>query len=243
MSRTSAEDDAPPAGTWTIDELSALVGLTTRTTRYYAGLGLLPPPTGRRGRIAVYDDRHRIRLQLIKTMQDRGFSLAGIEQQLRNVPDDTPADELELRLAIVTSWAPPPPEIVDRAELDARAGRTLSAADLDTLERLGTVRRTGERYLVMPTFMVGVGLLDIEIPTATAEAAGAAIREAMDDLVQRLSEIMRTEIIEPFRAHNHELTDAAELERMMTSLRRLTLDAVVANFQLAANRLTDATRG
>ena len=43
-------------------ELAAVTGMTVRTTRYYAGLGLLPPPS-RRGRIAYYTEQHRARLQ------------------------------------------------------------------------------------------------------------------------------------------------------------------------------------
>ena len=29
---------------YTVDELAAATGTTVRTTRYYAGLGLIPPP-------------------------------------------------------------------------------------------------------------------------------------------------------------------------------------------------------
>lgn len=235
---TQAHHRSPASDGWTIDELAARVGLTVRTTRYYASLGLIPPPSGRRGRIAIYDDRHRVRLDLIRVMQERGFALSGIEQQLRRIHPDTPAAELELRLAMLSSWAPPPREIVTRAELDQRAERDLTEENISMLERLGTIRREGEAYELMPTFAVGVGLLDLKIPPSAAQAAGEAIREAMDDLVDRLREIMRTEVIEPFRARTHPTTDAAELERVMTGLRQLTLDAVVGNFQQAANRLT-----
>ena len=125
-------------------------------------------------------------------------------------------EELELRLAMVSSWAPPPPEVVDREALDVRAGRTLTGEEIGMLERLGTLRRREDGYEVMPTFQVGVGLLDLRIPMSTAEAAGNAIREAMNDLVQRLSVIMRTEIIEPFRAHSHTVTDAVETPAVNT---------------------------
>jgi DNA-binding transcriptional MerR regulator len=240
MSTPKAPTSAPGRDGWTIDELAGRVGLTVRTTRYYASLGLIPPPSGRRGRIAIYDDRHRVRLELIRVMQERGFALSGIEQQLRRIPPDTPAGELELRLAMLSSWAPPPREIVTRDELAARAERDLTDEDVSMLERLGTIRREGEdRYEVMPTFAVGVGLLDLDIPPSAAQAAGEAISDAMDDLVERLRDIMRTEVLEPIRARRHPVTDAAELERMMTGLRQLTLDAVVGNFQQAANRLTE----
>ncbi|MCZ4498726.1 MAG: MerR family regulatory protein [Marmoricola sp.] len=230
-----------PPSPWSVDELAGLVGLTVRTTRYYASLGLIPPPSGRRGRISTYDDRHRIRLMMIRTMQDRGFSLTGIEQQLRRIRPETEPEELELRLALVSSWAPAPPEVLDRAELEERAERVLSDEDLGVLEQLGALRPVEHGYEIRPTFEVGVGLLDLKIPLHATAAAGTAIREAMDDLARRLNQIMRTEVIAPFREHNHELTDGADLEDMMSSLRRLTLDAVVANFQAAANKLTDTT--
>ncbi len=241
MSQSPVAEPSVEEG-WTIDELAGLVGLTVRTTRYYASLGLIPPAR-RRGRIALYDDRHRVRLLLIRTMQDRGFALSGIEQQLSRIHPDTPAADLELRLAMLSSWAPPPPQIVSREELARHAGRPLSEENLTMLEQLGTTRRVGEgaeaRYEILPTFDVGVGLLDLQVPLSTAKAAGDAIREAMNDLVDRLRDIMRTDIIEPLRSEDHTVADAADLERTMTRLRQLTLDAVVGNFQQAARRLTD----
>jgi DNA-binding transcriptional MerR regulator len=38
-------DPGPDDELYTVDELAAATGMTVRTTRYYAGLGLLPPPT------------------------------------------------------------------------------------------------------------------------------------------------------------------------------------------------------
>ena len=57
---TALPDDAPE-GLLTIDELAVAVGMTVRNTRYYASLGLMPPPI-KRGRVAYYDDVHRARL-------------------------------------------------------------------------------------------------------------------------------------------------------------------------------------
>jgi DNA-binding transcriptional MerR regulator len=63
----------------TVDELAAATGMTVRTTRYYAGLGLLPAPE-RRGRMAYYGPEHRARLELIRSLQDHGFTLAALER-------------------------------------------------------------------------------------------------------------------------------------------------------------------
>ena len=67
----------PNPGPWTIDELAALAGTTTRNVRAFQSRGLLPAPrlVGRTGR---YDDGHRTRLEAILRLQQRGFSLAAI---------------------------------------------------------------------------------------------------------------------------------------------------------------------
>jgi DNA-binding transcriptional MerR regulator len=70
-------DPSPPPGPWTIDELAAAAGTTTRNLRAFQSRGLLPPPrlVGRTGR---YDDGDRRRLEAILRLQRRGYSLAAI---------------------------------------------------------------------------------------------------------------------------------------------------------------------
>lgn len=224
---------------WTIDELAALFGSTVRTIRYYATLGLLPPPE-RRGRLAYYDGRHRARLDLVRTMQEQGLSLGAIEQHLAGLPDDAQVGEIEMRRALVASWAPLPPEAVGHAELERRAGRSLSAADLATLERLGTIRAVEGRYEAGPTLQVGIELLDLDIPVESVAAAGDAIRAHMDALALELRDILRTQVLAPMRARRTQ-TDPAEFAKTMTRLRQLTLEAVAGNFQQAANGLVDGS--
>jgi len=225
--------------TWTVDELAALVGSTVRTIRYYSTLGILPPPE-RRGRMAYYDDRHRARLELVQTMQEQGLSLSAIEQHLSRLHDDSPVGEIEMRRALVSSWAPIPPAAVDRAELERRVVRPLTVRDLRTLERLGTIRPIDDKYEAGPTFEVGIDLLDLDIPVASMEAAGEAIRRHMDALVLELRDILRVQVLTPMRAKQAD-TDPDEFAHTMTRLRQLTLDALVGNFQQAANGLVDGS--
>lgn len=65
----------------TVDELSREVDLPVRTIREYQALGLLPPPA-RRGRVGVYGAGHVARLGLVRRLQARGYSLAGIRDLL-----------------------------------------------------------------------------------------------------------------------------------------------------------------
>jgi DNA-binding transcriptional MerR regulator len=66
----------------TIDELARRAGTTTRNVRAYQARGLLPPPR-LVGRVGYYSDAHVARLILIARLQERGFSLAGIDALLR----------------------------------------------------------------------------------------------------------------------------------------------------------------
>ena len=106
----------------TVDELAAATGMTVRTVRYYAGLGLVPPPE-RRGRLAYYSDIHVARLKLVRALQDHGLSLTSIEDYLARIPADGDADELAVHRLALTTWSPQPPERVSRVRA-GRAGRT-----------------------------------------------------------------------------------------------------------------------
>ncbi len=107
---------------YTVDELAAVTGLTVRTTRYYAGLGLLPAPS-RRGRMAYYTRAHRARLELIRALQDHGFTLAAIEKYLGRVPLDASVEDLALQRAMLTSWGGGKREAMTRRQLETRARR------------------------------------------------------------------------------------------------------------------------
>jgi DNA-binding transcriptional MerR regulator len=67
----------------TVDELARAAGLPVRTIREYQTLGLLPSPQ-RRGRVGLYGTSHLTRLGLIRRLQARGYSLAGIRDLLES---------------------------------------------------------------------------------------------------------------------------------------------------------------
>lgn len=60
-----------------IDDLARAAGVATTTIRLYQSKGLLPPPR-LVGRTGYYDDSHLTRLRVIGSLQEQGFSLAGI---------------------------------------------------------------------------------------------------------------------------------------------------------------------
>lgn len=239
MSAAQVHETNPSEPVWTVDELAASLGLTVRTIRYYASLGLLPPPE-RRGRMAYYDDRHRARLELIRTMQDSGLNLTAIEQHLAHFDDATAAEEIDLRRTLAASWAPVPAFRGSRAELEQRAGRRLRDDEIDLLARLGVVERVDDEFVAGPTLEVGVRLLELDIPVESMEAANNAIVHHMDALALELREIMRTQVLPPLRQPGTHL-DEAKVRQTMSQLSQLTLDSVMANFQRATGGLVDGS--
>lgn len=230
---TALPDDAPE-GLLTIDQLSVAVGMTVRNTRYYASLGLMPPPI-KRGRVAYYDDVHRGRLELVRALQQHGFTLQAIEGFVRTIPEDATVEQLALQRAMLTSWTPHPPVELTRRQLEEKAGRRLSADDLRLLVVLGSVERKGKSYVALPHLEVGLGLLDLDVPEESLNAAGEAIRRHMASLVEELTDILRSSVLQPYREHGEDPEEAERLRETLPRLRQLTLEAVVGGFQQAAN--------
>ena len=220
----------------TIDELAGTTGTTVRTTRYYASLGLLPPPV-RRGRMAYYGRAHLARLELIRALQDHGFTLAAIERYLADVPMTSSAEELAVHRALLTAWKPAQWEPVARAALERRAGRALSEDDLEWLLRAGAVRRRGTELEALPLVDLAMEALGLEMPIEAVVDANAAVRRHMSELADELTGILQERVMSQYRRDDLSMEDAERFERTVTNLRALTLDAIVTSFQRAANHV------
>ncbi|WP_298757024.1 MerR family transcriptional regulator [uncultured Nocardioides sp.] len=221
-------------GLMTVDELAAACGLTVRTTRYYASLGLVPPPV-RRGRMAFYDQMHLAHLELVRALQDHGFTLQAIEGFIQDLPAEANLEDLALQRAMLTSWSARPTERLTLGALEKRAGRPLAPDDLALLESMAVLDRDGDHFLSMPNFSVGVELMSIDIPRESMQAASDAIRRHMETLVTELTDILHAQVIDPYRRGDHAPADGERMEQTVARLRRLTLEAVVTGFQRAAN--------
>jgi DNA-binding transcriptional MerR regulator len=234
MTNGTTSPDAAGDQLLTIDELAMSTGLTVRTTRYYASLGLLPTPI-RRGRVAYYAREHLARLQLIRALQEHGFTLAAIERHLATVPMGSTVEELAVQRALLTAWHPGPGETVTRSELDEMAGRPLSDDDLDDLLRLGVVSRGPDDDLTaLPIARTAVETLDLGTPLEAIMAADSAVRRHMGELADELTGILRDRVVPHLQDDSG---DIDRLERAVTNLRSLTLDAIVLAFQRAANHV------
>lgn len=68
---------------WEVDDFARTAGLRVDTVRYYQSIGLLHPPV-RQGRRAFYDATHLDRLERIRALAERGFSLKAIRAVLED---------------------------------------------------------------------------------------------------------------------------------------------------------------
>ncbi len=65
---------------WLIGELSARVGVSAHTIRYYERLGLLEPPTRTKSQYRIYGKANEERLRFIQKAKRFGLSLDEIKQ-------------------------------------------------------------------------------------------------------------------------------------------------------------------
>lgn len=192
-----------------VDELAARAGTSVDTVRYYQARGLLEPPA-RRGRAALYGDEHLDRLRRIRSLKDKGFSLASIERVLQR--DLDPADG-----ALVDALVGRPLDDATMT-LDELAGRTgVSVALLDALAREGllapTVTPEGPRYTARDAEAVAAGLelLGEGLPLGELLALAREHDAAMRTVARRAVDLFGRFVRDPLKARGaapEELTAA-----------------------------------
>ncbi len=224
----------PDAEEFTIDELAARTGMTVRTVRFYAGEGLLPPPE-RRGRVAYYDGRHRLRLDLIRTLQEHGYTLAAIERVLRRIPLDAHPAVYAVQSAVLAPWLPEQNEALDRAGLERRVGRRLDDDEIGFLAEVGAIEETGDGRFRTSSAALGhaVALLEVPVPTSVLHESSALIGKHATAVAEGLTEIFVKAIWGPYQ--QGELDDE-QVVAMLARLRPLALSGLVAAFGRAADR-------
>ncbi len=221
-------------GELTIDELAARTGTTVRTVRFYATEGLLPPPV-RRGRIAYYNSGHRMRLDLVRTLQDHGYTLAAIERVLARIPADAAPAEYAVQAAVLAPWLPEQSEQYDRAGLERRVGRRISDAELGYLVSVGALERIAADLFRTSPVVLGhaVELMQLPVPTSVLRDSAAIIEEHASAVANGLTDVFIKAIWGPYQRGE---LDHEEVVAMLARLRPLAVQGLVSSFGHAADR-------
>jgi DNA-binding transcriptional MerR regulator len=219
---------------FTIDELAVRTGMTVRTVRFYAAEGLLPTPQ-RRGRVAYYDARHRLRLDLIRTLQEHGYTLAAIERVLARVPADAEPAEYAVQSAVLAPWLPDQGEELDRDALERRVGRALGDDELGYLAEVGALQPTDDgRFRTSPALLGhAVELLRMPVPLSVLRDSAAIIGEHATAVANGLTDVFIEAIWGPYQRGE---LDHEQVVAMLSLLRPLAVQGLVSAFGRAADR-------
>ena len=145
--------------------------------------------------MAYYTEEHRARLELIRALQDHGFTLSAIEKYLARVPADASVEDLALQRAMLTSWGAGKRESMTRRQLETRARRKLGEDEIQRLVNIYAIRIEGYCFELLPPFEVALKLMEIDIPVDSMEEAAEAISRHMDALADELTHILRTRVL------------------------------------------------
>lgn len=212
----------------TIEELAAASHLTVRNIRAYQSRGILPSPR-MQGRKGFYGLDHLQRLKHVAALQQRGYSLAAIQDILAKID---PEDLDPGMLAILSAWNDRNPLIFSRREFEERFPFFFEQPPLlQRMQNSGHVEIRGEKVVVawpalfeVATTLHNMGAV-LEPFIALMERTQNALQEIARDVLQTfINDVL----------HKREDTDDPEVvARIVTDLRPQALAAVRSLFSHA----------
>jgi DNA-binding transcriptional MerR regulator len=208
-------------GLLTIDELAREAGTTTRNIRAYQTRGLLPSPT-LRGRVGYYDDGHLARLRLIGRLQERGFSLAAVDELLKAWEERRDlGDVLGFEEVLTAPWTNEREERMTREELNSLFP-ALDHADrlLERAMELELLIPDGDDFRVpAPSLLrMGAELFRMGIPLSSSLDVAAKLEVDAGRVARDFVELFEKHVWEPFIAEG---MPPERLPEVTSTLRRL----------------------
>jgi DNA-binding transcriptional MerR regulator len=235
-------DPTPPE--LTIDELARRVGMTVRNIRAHQSRGLLPPPEVR-GRTGFYGAEHLARLELIRTLQDDGFTLESIRRLLERAGGSS-EELLRFTRAAREPFADETPEVVGIEELGRRYGAPGRADLLARAVSLGLVRPLGGGSFedASPRLArAGTELSALGVGADVTLAVVEQLRVHADAIAEQFVELFLAHVWRPFDDAGRPPERWPEVREALERLRPLAGDAVMAVFGLAMSDAVERAFG
>ncbi|WP_297783510.1 MerR family transcriptional regulator [Aeromicrobium sp.] len=192
-------DESTAAEEFTVDELAARAQMTVRNVRAYASRGLIDAPR-LAGRTGYYNREHLQRLQLIRQLLERGFTLAAIERAVQNTPSSAAGHTLDL-MTILDLPEDGGDEVMSREDLAALAGVERDDALIESLVGLGLVEKLeGDRVRLVDPAVVRAGASAVLLGLApeTVIALFPVLRSHLRTITDTFVREVVTELIQPF---------------------------------------------
>ena len=192
-----------------VEELAKRSGASVDTVRYYQAKGLLSPPR-RQGRVALYDEGHLARIERIRSLQARGFTLATIA---RIVSGELDAADEALVGALTEESLADEGRLLSLEDVAQRTGIPEPLLQAIASEGLLVPNRIGELegYTVddVAVAQAGLTLLQEGIPLGDLLALARAHHEATVEIAGRAVELFDAHVRKPLRAA-HEAGEGEE---------------------------------
>lgn len=184
-----------------IDDLARKAGTTTRNVRVYQESGLLPRPQ-RRGRVAIYTDRHLSQLQAIVRLLSEGFTVKHILKFITGLQRGEGLVEVldlaELEELVISPWSNPKAQTMTRQEMEMQLGR-LDGATLRRLVSGGIIQSTDDKdaYLVPDRRVIDdfAKLISRGMPLAAILKTTTAVDKKLDEAARAMTRAGHTEVV------------------------------------------------
>lgn len=184
---------------FTVDELASRAQMTVRNVRAYASRGLIDAPR-LAGRTGYYNREHLQRLQLIRQLLERGFTLAAIERAVHATPHNAAGHTLDL-MTILDLPEEGDAEIMPREDLAALAGVERDDALIESLVGLGLVEKLdGDRVRLVDPAVVRAGASAVLLGLApeTVIALFPVLKSHLRSIADTFVREVVAELIQPF---------------------------------------------
>ena len=216
--------------------------MTVRNVRAHQSRGLLPPPDVR-GRTGYYGPEHVARIELIRELQDDGFSLELIGRLIASAGSSAAA--MRFVRAMRAPYGEEEPEVITAEELTARWG-TDDGKLLERALELGIMRPLGDgRYEeVSPRLArVSAELAELGVSARQALEVAGSLRRHSDRVARAYMKLFIEAVWKPFEDEGRPEERWTEVSEALERLRPLAVESLVAVFGLAMDDATERTFG
>lgn len=240
MSRESPELDE-----FTVDELAARASMTVRNVRAYAGRGLIGAPR-LEGRTGYYNLEHLQKLQLIRSLLDRGYTLTAIEKTMLNSPATSAGHALDLLNVLHQPSSEEEPEVMSRDSLAALAGVRRNDGLIDSLVQIGLVEVIDPDTvrLVRPTIVrAGAAAASMGLKPETVMSLLPLLEEHLGAVADAFVDRVRDEIWQPFVDGGLKTDEWPRILKVVETLLPVASQAVLGVFREQIVRSIDDAMG
>lgn len=192
-------EDTSTGEEFTVDELASRAQMTVRNVRAYASRGLIDAPR-LAGRTGYYNREHLQRLQLIRQLLERGFTLGAVEKAIQNAPHHAAGHTLDL-MTILDLPDEGDAEIMSREDLAALAGVERDDALIESMVGLGLVEKLDAKSvrLVEPAVVrAGASAVNLGLTPETVISLFPLLQDHLRTIADTFVREVVADLIQPF---------------------------------------------